>query len=327
MSELRAVAMTPETYCQHKLHGAERAWPETNCYIDLWIGLLHAIGEDPHPLLGIAAAMQWEGDHFSFLKPNAADIQSLTGAVLQELALWDSVEHHVAVQLARKAVPLLEVDAWFLPDTQGTSYRLRHTKTTIAILAQDSATQKLEYLHNSGLFRLSGEDYAGVLGLSPHGQLLFPYAEIAHLPVTRSDPMVVRSRARSVLGRLAASRGTGNPIEDFAADLPALLLRNSNPERVHALCFNTVRQFGATFGLLGDHLAWLDENGSAASLLADQAKTLQFRLARAARKGQWDHSVVTLLQEMHDTWLDARAQIDAAWADSSESHPGKRVTP
>ena len=28
----------------HRLHGPDRMWPETNCYVDLWIELLHALG-------------------------------------------------------------------------------------------------------------------------------------------------------------------------------------------------------------------------------------------------------------------------------------------
>ncbi len=96
MAEIRAVAVGPEAYRPPPLHAADRPWPETNCYLDLWIGLLHALGQDPRPVLGVAA-LDWEGDHFTFLKPCAADLQRRTGAVLQELALWDETEAQVAV--------------------------------------------------------------------------------------------------------------------------------------------------------------------------------------------------------------------------------------
>jgi hypothetical protein len=307
--ELRAVASRVDS---HTLHAAERDWPETNCYLDLWIGLLHAIGQDPRPLLGVAAGLAWEGDHFSFLKPCAADIQVLTGAVLQELALWGETEHHVAVQLARGAVPLLEVDAWYLPDTQGTAHRLRHTKTTIAVLAQDRGACSLDYLHNSGAYRLEGEDYAGVLGLAPHGTKLFPFAELVRLPAAMPNPVRQAVHARKVLARLAASRPAGNPVAEFAADLPALMAASADPVRVHALCFNTVRQLGAGFGLLADHLEWLGGNGCAARRLSGQAKTLQFRIARSARKTGWDCAIDLQLAEMATTWEAACAAALAA---------------
>ena len=36
-------ALDPQNYAPHPLHDAERIWPETNCYIDLWIETLHAL--------------------------------------------------------------------------------------------------------------------------------------------------------------------------------------------------------------------------------------------------------------------------------------------
>ena len=90
------------------------------------------------------------------------------GVTKHELALWDDTEAHVAAQVARGAVPLLEVDAFFLPDTGGSAYQVRHTKTTIAItLRSTRAKAWLEYFHNAGLYRLEGADYAGVLGNGP----------------------------------------------------------------------------------------------------------------------------------------------------------------
>ena len=36
-----------EGHRPHPLHGLERNWPETNCYVDLWIEVLHADGREP----------------------------------------------------------------------------------------------------------------------------------------------------------------------------------------------------------------------------------------------------------------------------------------
>ncbi len=31
-------------YVPHRLHASARAWTESNCYIDVWIEVLHALG-------------------------------------------------------------------------------------------------------------------------------------------------------------------------------------------------------------------------------------------------------------------------------------------
>ena len=291
---IRAIAAAPDGFRAHRLNDPARTWPETNCYLDLWIGLLHAAGQDPLPLMGVAAGMAWEGDHFTFAKPCAADLFTLTGVVLQEMALWDDMEAHVAAQVARGAAPMPEVDAFFLPDTA--DHGRQHSKTTIAIVAIDPAAQALDYVHNGGLFRLAGDDYAGVLRQTP----LFPYAEIARLPAAPPAPQ--RAAARAVLTRLAAARGPGNPVEAFAAALPGLLARPGMSEKVHLLCFNTARQLGAGFGLLADHLAWLGLDGAPAALLSEQAKTFQFQLARAARRGRHDPALDAALAGMAASW-------------------------
>ncbi len=39
--------LDPQAYTPHALHAAERMWPETNCYVDLWIEVLSAFGAAP----------------------------------------------------------------------------------------------------------------------------------------------------------------------------------------------------------------------------------------------------------------------------------------
>lgn len=280
----------------HALNHPARTWPETNCYLDLWIGLLHAAGQDPLPLMGCAAGLRWEADHFTFVKPNAADLYTLAGVVLQEMALWDRMETQVAAQIAHGAVPMPEVDSFFLHDTA--DHRRQHGKTSIAIVGIDTAAQTLDYIHSGRMYRLDADDYCGVLGLAPHGTTLFPYTELARLPEHAPPPQ--HDAARTTLRRLARSRGPGNPVRDFAAALPGLL--PGRADQVHALCFNTLRQLGAAFGLFANHLAWLGQDGSAAATLADQAKTAQFMLARATRRGRPDPAILAALDEMATTW-------------------------
>ena len=39
--------ISADDYLPHSLHDEERVWPEKNCYLDLWIELLHSLELDP----------------------------------------------------------------------------------------------------------------------------------------------------------------------------------------------------------------------------------------------------------------------------------------
>src|SRR5437764_1654107 len=45
-------AFHPADHARHALHDETRDWPETNCYVDLWIELLAARGFAPEAALG-----------------------------------------------------------------------------------------------------------------------------------------------------------------------------------------------------------------------------------------------------------------------------------
>lgn len=271
----------------HPLHASDRAWPETNCYVDLWIELLHGRGLVPEAMLGFTLRQDFEGDQFTFFKPFAADLEGLYGLSIQELAIFESLEAHALVQAARGCPVLVEVDAIHLPDTAGTTYGRDHAKTTIGILGLDPAARTLDYLHNAGRFRLSGADYEGIFGPAT----LFPYAEFVKAVAA---PLPAEDLPRAALDLLRRHRRLApraNPVRAFRAALAVraeTLVRN--PLTVfHAYAFNTTRQLGANFELLGSHLAWLDAHGMAdlseaaasARALADGAKAFQFQLARA----------------------------------------------
>jgi hypothetical protein len=122
-----------------------------------------------------------------------------------------------------------------------------------------------------------------------------------------------RDAARRLLARYAAARRGGNAVERFAADLPGLMARmGGDPLRIHALCFNTARQFGGAMGLLADHLVWLGEDGSGAARLAAQAKTLQFQVSRAARRRPDDPAVAATLGGMAAEWERLLAGLPVA---------------
>ena len=124
-------------YVSHPLHGDERTWPETNCYVDLWIEVLHAHGLEPLAGLAFTLGLDWEGDQYTFYKNPHDELRSLYGIDVQELNIWRGLAVHAAEQAAMGRILLAEVDAFFLPDTAGVSYRFGHTKTTIGVAAID----------------------------------------------------------------------------------------------------------------------------------------------------------------------------------------------
>ena len=69
--------LTLETWRPHPLHAPERCWPETNCYNDLWIELLHALGLPVEAALGFTARQDFEGDQFGFTKFPLEDLETL----------------------------------------------------------------------------------------------------------------------------------------------------------------------------------------------------------------------------------------------------------
>ena len=91
---------TVSTYASHPLHGDDRTWPETNCYVDLWIEVLHARGLEPLAGLAFTLGLDYEGDQFTFFKFPHADLRVLFGIEVQELNVWRPLEVHAAEQLA-----------------------------------------------------------------------------------------------------------------------------------------------------------------------------------------------------------------------------------
>ncbi|MGY0789092.1 DUF1839 family protein [Azospirillum argentinense] len=269
----------------HPLDRPDRDWAETNCYTDLWLGLLRALGMEPMAALAFTVAQDFEGDQFTFFKVPTEDLRRLYGLEVQELALYDRVETHAAVQVARGRPVLVEVDGYHLPDTRGTSYRAQHVKTTIAILGMDAGARRLDYIHNAGRFTLEGEDYDGLFAPAP----LFPYVEF----VKRSGPALegeaLMDASRGLLSHHLRRRPAGNPIAAFRAALPEQLeiLAARPMDYFHLYAFNTLRQVGANFELLGMHVRWIGgpaEAAEACATLSATAKAFQFRLARGVHR-------------------------------------------
>lgn len=309
-------------YEPHLLHSAERNWPETNCYVDLWIEVLSAIGTNPIAMLGFTLTQDFEGDQFTFFKVPLEDLESLYGIRVTELAIYDSAESHVEVQLKRGRLCLVEVDGFYLPDTKGVGYGNEHGKTTIAINSIDSDTCHLGYFHNGGYYTLEGADYDGIFQRnSSAGSLPFlPYTEFAKLPSSLPSEAQLKKQATDLLMHHFKRIPHANPLSAFAAVFEAhsIELTEKPFDAFHKYAFNTLRQFGANFELLATHLNWLSneahfKKAADASLrIAETAKICQFQLARAVTRKKTDGlsaRLIPAIEAWDELMLNLKAEL------------------
>ncbi len=307
----------PDSYSPHALHSMERMWPETNCYIDLWIEVLSTLGLAPEAMLGFTLGQDFEGDQFTFFKVPLEDLEALYGIRVTELAIFDKVERHIQTQISRGRLCLIEMDSFYMPDTQGTAYRQEHGKTTVAINRLDMAGKRVDYFHNGGFFSLEGEDFDGLfqLGLTDDDPLFLPYTEFAKFPEAPVDATRTRAVSRDLLSAHFARRARENPIRAFTGVFPEQV--EAVAERpfgfFHKYAFNTLRQFGANFELLADHLIWhsAEEFGAAAEharRLSEAAKSVQFQLARAVTRRKFE-PLSTALDPAADAWDAVMASL------------------
>src|SRR5262249_34064913 len=145
------------------VHGDGRVWAETNCYVDIWIELLHALGHEPAAALAFTFAIDFEGDQWTFFKFPLGDLFDLYGVDTQELVVWRPLAEHVAEQVEQGRPVLVELDSFFLPDTAGSAYRTAHVKSTVAVMAIDLERATLGYFHGQGYHQLDGDDFAAAL--------------------------------------------------------------------------------------------------------------------------------------------------------------------
>lgn len=308
--------LSPVGYQPHRIHTRERHWAETNCYVDVWIELLHAWGFDPVAALPFTVAIDFEGDQWTFFKFPHADLRELYGLDVHELAVWQPLVEHIEEQVGRGRPVLVELDSYYLPDTEGTAYHREHTKSTVAAIDIDLANQRLGYFHGQGYYELSGDDFASVFRTSgpPVPDVLPPYVEF----VKRRPSLGTRDRelvatSLSLLMRQLTLVPESNPFERFkprfAADLD--WLHTETLDVFHQYSFATLRQFGACYEMAALYMDWLESHDvtglevarDAFNLLATGAKTMQFQLARSmARKKPLN---LTPIDDMANTWQTA----------------------
>jgi hypothetical protein len=314
--KLESLGLDASTYVSHDLHRSERIWPETNCYVDLWIELLHALRLDPVASMAFTVAMDFEGDQWTFFKQPPGDIYALYGIDVQELAIWRPLAIQLAEQVQRGRVALVEVDAFHLPDTAGVSYHLEHTKTTIGVQSIDLDAHNLGYFHSSGYFNLGTADFDAIFDASGVG--LAPYTEIAKLDhlVRRSHAELTAIASDQLRQYLARVPGV-NPVisyrERYARD--ARWLAGEDMSMFYKYAFATLRQCGACAEMASTFLAWLaaatgDSQAAAPEFakIAAAAKAMQFKIARMMATGK-PVDVTPLLDQMEGAWDGAMSSL------------------
>jgi hypothetical protein len=304
-----------EEHAPHALHQGERVWQETNCYIDLWIELLHGFGLDPRAGFGFTVTQDFEGDQFTFFKFPLEDLETLYGTQVQELAIYDSLEDRVHAQTLRGHTVLVEVDGYYLPNTRATSYRREHPKTTVGIDFIDPVGRRLGYFHNTGYHLLAGEDYDGVFRKLPQfaGQadLLFPYVEFCKQVRPPLEGVELAEVSAELLHAHLKRSPQRNPITQWRAAFPEQLdtLLARGEKYFHLYSFNLMRQLGANFEFLSKYLLWLNEQEfdvpasivSSAQTIASESMVMQFRLVRA------------MARQRPDLCVDCFDTLEAAW--------------
>jgi hypothetical protein len=306
--------LVADGYVAHSLHGSERSWSETNCYVDVWIEVLHSLGLDPLAAGAFTLSTDFEGDQWTFFKFPPEDLRVLYGLEVSELNVWLPVLDHVVEQLGFGRLCTVEVDSWFLPDTREVSYRIDHVKSTIVPQMVDRAARRMGYFHNAGYFELAGDDFDGVFRLGEHADDpgLPPYVELIRLDRIRHDDDLV-GRVVALTAEHLDRRPSDNPIERLGArlerDRPWLTAQSL--ETFHLYSFGIFRQCGATAELAASFVDWLnrfdrpgtEEAAEAFRDLAAGAKSLQFALARVVRGRSVD--LAPILTPMARHWSAA----------------------
>lgn len=307
-------------YARHMLHAEDRVWVEKNCYVDIWIELVHALGCEPLAMLSFVNAIDFMGDQWTFFKPQHDELRALYGIDVQELNCWRPLIVHAEEHLGSGRLIATEADAWWLPDVAGTDYRTQHTKSSIILNELDTGGRALGYFHNAGYFRLDGEDFARTFRLdTPPDPAFMPlYAELVRIDGLRRLPEPeLKARSAGLLARHAAAMPNDNPLERFAArfrvELPALQSRGL--AYYHAWAFATVRQLGAAAELAALHLRWLDARRYAATAdawdrISQGAKTFILKAARAVNNRR-PLDAAPYFDAWGRDWLQARAALQA----------------
>lgn len=265
-------------------------------------------------MLPFTLAVDFEGDQWTFFKPSLEELRALYGIDVQELTVWRPLIEHAIEHLGAGKLISTEADAFWLPDTAGTDYRTKHSKTTILLNSLDVEARRLGYFHNAGYFELSGEDFTQLfrLNIDPTPEFLPLFAELVRVDrMTHLPPKELAAISWELLKRHLGRRPATNPIqrfgERFQQELPHL--QSAGLAHYHAWAFASIRQAGAAFDLAAAHCRWLSEFGhdelteaaACFDAIAQGHKALILKAARAVNSGR-PLDAAPLFAEMAKEW-------------------------
>lgn len=305
-----------DAYQQHWLHSGDFTWRQSNCYVDLWIEVLHSLALNPVASFAFTLTADFEGDQWTFFKVPLHDLQVLYGIDVQELNIWHSLLEHVITQTERNRLVMVEVDAFYLPDVSDTSYHQAHEKTTIGIYMIDPVTRSLGYFHNSGYYTLHAADFDGIFSMGA----LPPYVEYAKLDwLTRKTDGELAEVATQLMATHLAHRPATNPFIAYSQQFQHYLEALPDLETFHKYAFATMRQYGACYEYTSLFLRWLRDYqgghlGEAAEHFEAIASTTQVLMLKTARfvKTQKPFAYLPLLQSMQEHWEQAMGLLTLA---------------
>lgn len=313
------IALEPETYRSHFIHAGERIWPETNCYIDAWVEVLHSLGVEPLYAAACTFAARFDAGQWTFVKFPTEDLRELFGIDVAEMNVWRPILDHIDETLRAGMLSTVETDGYWLPDTAGTSYHHTHTKTTIVPNRLDRDAERLEYFHNGGYHVVSGDDFRRLFDSTGSSESWWiPYVEQVRLPL---DGITLNEDALGkIVRRHIAARPSGNPVEALAERVlhDTTWLAGADQDAFHLWAFASLRQCGATAELAADVCELIDGRGfygaaeaaPAFRAVATAAKSVQFGAARLARGRSFDPE--PMLVTMIGAWEQAMITVAAA---------------
>lgn len=301
------LGLDPATYVPHVVHHPDFGYPETNCWTDVIIELLHSQGLEPLAALGCTLSLDHEGDQFTFFKPRPDELEALYGVDVHELQPYRALSSHIETQLQRGRTLIVEVDGWWLPDTAGTSYRSGHVKTAIGI--ESLTDDRLVYFHNAGLFELAGEDLTQVLV----PDLLPGYVEVVSFDAgPRLETADLQGLSRELLRDHLLRRPSRSPFVGFGEQLERELdaVVALDPADVHVFAFATTRMAGAAAALAAAHVRWLlGVPAEDAAVALDQvSQTTRMLTMRLMRRKQFDPT--ELVGVLTSSWAEAHERLD-----------------
>ncbi len=324
MKRVHVLDLDPATYQRHELHAESRVWVEKNCYVDIWIETVHALGLDPLAMLPFTTVIDFEGDQWTFFKPPHDELRELYGIDVQELNVWRPLVEHARTHVGEGKMISTEADAFYLPDTSGTDYKTTHTKTTIVIQDIDVEGRRLGYFHNASYYAVGGDDFAKLFRLdAPADPTFMPlFAELVRVDrVVRRDARELAAMSRANLAKHLARAPATNPLtrfgQRFQAELPNI--QEKGLAHYHAWAFATVRQLGAASELAALYLRWLMAPGALGDpsyagpadefeKISTTSKAFILKAARAVN-GKKAFDSAPIFDEMASRWERAMASL------------------